>query len=201
MRVIDCVQGGDDWIAARIGKVTASNFAKVLARGEGKVRDEYMRKVAGEIITGEQMSAYRNEAMDDGNAIEPEARSAYSMIAGVDVQQVGFVVHEDGTLADRVGASPDGLIGNDGMVEIKRQAPHLLIDRIRYDSGDVHMAQSQGNLWIAKREWIDLVVYYPKMPLYRKRIRRDENYIQRLRLAVEVFIEELDALVDKVRAY
>lgn len=210
VETIQVAQGTDEWIAARVGKVTASRFSDVLAGGTGKVRNLYMRKLAGEIITGQQMWSYQNEDMVDGNRVEPDARALYSMLTDKDVEEVGFGILGKGArngsnaLVGRVGASPDGLISTDGMVELKRQAPHLLIERI-YGGGEsnteLHMAQSQGNLWVFEREWIDLAVYYPKMPMWRRRIKRDDNYINRLRLGVEVFVEELDQMVEKIKRY
>lgn len=198
MKIIDVVQGTPEWKEARLGMVTASCFSDVMAQGQGKVRDLYMRKLAGEIITGEPADNYSNSHMEHGNAVEDEARRMYCMHDNVDVQQVGLITNA--LEKHTVGASPDGLVDDKGMVEIKRQSAHLLIERLR-GNGDMHMAQLQGNLWIAEREWIDLVVYYPKMPLWRQRVRRDENYISRLKVGITSFIEELNEMVEMVRRY
>lgn len=195
MIIHDVPQGEDEWRALRVGKITASRFSDALAGGEGKSRDLYMRQLAGEIITGDPMETFQSEAMRHGTAVEDEARKLYSMVTDQDVQKVGFI--SDG----RLGCSPDGLIGSDGMVEIKRQAPHLLIERIRTGKGSTHDAQCQGNMMVANRKWLDLVVYYPRMPLWRKRIKRDENHIYRLKLGLDTFIEDLDQLVAQIRAY
>jgi hypothetical protein len=188
-------QGTDGWLQARCGRVTASRFSDVMAKGEGKVRDEYLRQVAGEVLTEEPMQTYKNAAMEHGNEVEQEARDLYAMLFNQQVQQVGFIS------AGRVGCSPDGLIGDDGMVEIKRQAPHLLIQRIRDGVGSKHLPQVQGNLWVTGRKWIDLCCYYPKMPMYRQRIERDEAYIAKIESAVNDFIRDIDALVEQVRKY
>lgn len=199
MKIHDVVQGTPEWYAVRCGLVTASCFSDVMAGGAGKVRDLYMRKLAGEIITGDVQEKFSNSHMEHGNAVEDEARKMYQMLANTDVTQVGFIETNHGKY--RVGCSPDGLVGDVGMVEIKRQGPHLLIDRMRNGAGDTHMPQLQGSMWIAEREWIDLVCYYPKMPLWRQRVRRDNNYIERLKVGITAFCEELDQLVDWVRRY
>lgn len=200
MIVHDCEQGGEEWMQVRMGKPTASEFAAVMATGrdspESKTRAKYLRQLAGEIITEIPREDFKNEYMARGNEMEAEARSLYAMMANADVSQVGFIENW------RCGASPDGLIGSNGMLEIKTAAPHILIDRLL--SGDLppaHKAQLQGNLWIAEREWIDLAIFYRKMPLYRRRVKRDESFIARLKLATAVFLEDLDALVAKIRAY
>jgi hypothetical protein len=191
MKIIDVEQGSEAWHSARCGMVTASCFSDVMAGGQGKVRDLYMRKLAGEIITGAPANYYTNANMERGNAMEDEARKMYSLEENSDVEQVGFMTNNCGP--HTVGASPDGLIGKSGMLEIKTQEPHLLIDRHR-GNGDMHMAQLQGCLWIAEREWIDLWVYWPKMKPWKQRVRRDENYIARLKVGVESFIEELNVM-------
>lgn len=209
VEIIDCVQGTPEWHAARMTIPTASEFATVLASGKGGgpslTRADYMMKLAGEIIWGKPREEYRNNAMDRGNAMESTLRNRYdeeNALAGGDkVVQVGFLRN------GRKGASPDGLVGASGIVEIKSQVPHLLIKRML--SGEVppeHMAQCQGNLLVAEREWIDIVVGYehdpsvPAPPMFRRRIMRSGPYIARLELAISVFNEELDALVAKVRA-
>lgn len=198
VEVINCVQGTEEWHLCRLGLPTASEFSTICATGRGgsesKTRALYLKKLAGEIITGIPREEYRNAQMDRGNAMEAEIRNLYQMATNEDVVEVGFLRN------GRKGASPDGLVGTAGMVEIKTQAPHLLIDRLL--SSEVppeHMAQCQGSLWVGEREWIDICVGYKKMPLFKKRIARSELYIARLRLAVDVFLEELDALVAKVR--
>lgn len=193
IEIIDCVQGTEEWITARLGIPTASCFSDVMAGGAGKVRSQYMRKLCGEIIAGTPADYYKNAAMEHGNQVEPELRSLYELITGQEVTQVGFIRN------GRVGASPDGLIGTDGMVEIKRQGFDGLINRLLFEVGDIHEAQLQGQLWVCEREWIELAVGYPKMPLYRKRFKRDNNYIARLKVGVECFIEELDTMVEEVR--
>jgi hypothetical protein len=116
----------------------------------------------------------------------------------VDPERVGFIRCATGAK----GCSPDSFVGNDGMLEIKTAFPHILLEHvIKGDVPPEHIAQCQGNMWVAEREWIDLAIYWPKLPLYVKRIERDETFIKRLADAVDLFNTELEATVKYIRAY
>jgi hypothetical protein len=190
----DLEQGTPEWHQARAGIPTASAFKSLLAKGEGKTRKTYMYKLAGEIITGEPTESYSNGYMERGHALEGDARSLYAFMTNEDPEQVGFIRN------GAKGCSPDSLVGASGMLEIKTQAPHLLIETLLADKfPSEHVAQCQGALWVAEREWIDLVVYYPGMPVFTKRATRDEAYIAELSKAVDIFNAELHELVAKIR--
>jgi hypothetical protein len=193
---IPCIQGEPDWFRARIGLPTASMFHAVLAQGEGKVRGEYMRKLAGEIITETPMENYKNEYMERGNGMEPELRRWYSFRhQNVELRQVGFITN------GKMGCSPDSLIGTKGGLEIKTQAPHLLIDTLqRNEMPPKHKAQLQGTMLVAELEWMDLLIGFTGMPKFEKRIMRDDAYIATLVLEIDQFNRELAALVTKIRA-
>lgn len=198
MQIIDCEQGSPEWYEARRGIPTASEFATVMAKGkqggESLTRKTYMLKLAGEIITGEPMENYSNAHMERGKAMEDEARDLYSFMADADPQRVGFIRN---TIA---GASPDSLIGDNGGLEIKTKLPHLQVEvLLRDDLPPEHKAQVQGCLWIAEREWWDFASYWPKLPLFCKRVYRDEEYIDTIAKAVNQFNEELAATVDRIR--
>lgn len=200
MIVLDVSQGSPEWLAARAGLPTASMFATVMASGRGggesKTRRTYMRKLAGEIITGLPMESYSNGYMDRGKAMEDEARRAYSFMTDAEPNQVGFIVNGP------KGCSPDSLIGADGALEIKTMSPHLLIDVLDADVfPPEHKAQCQGVLWVCERDWIDLAVYFTGMPLFVKRAYRDPEYIRALSDAVDLFNEDLARTVEFVRAY
>lgn len=189
-------QGTDAWLQCRLGIPTASKFATVMAKGEGKTRSEYMRKLAGEILTGQPMASYRNEQMERGNVMEDEARETYAFIYDTDIRRVGFIRNE------MRGASPDSLVGENGGLEIKTAEAHIQIDRLERDRvPPEHVAQVQGNLWVAEREWWDFVSYWPGLPILRKRVYRDEPYIKNLAGEVGRFNDELAALVERIRAY
>ena len=198
--VLECEQGTEEWHRARMGIPTASEFSTVLAKGrnggDSKTRKTYLYKLAGEILTGQPMEGYSNAHMERGHMMEPEARAAYSFIKDAEPVQVGFIRN------GRAGASPDSLIGADGLLEIKTKLPHLMVEAIvRDDMPPEHKAQCQGQLWIAEREWIDIACYWPGMPIFIHREPRDEEYISDLAAAVDAFNEELDAIVERVRAY
>jgi len=194
LEIIDCEQNSPEWLRARMGIPTASAFSDVLAKGEGKVRRIYMLKLAGEILTGEPMESFTNGHTERGHAMEDEARDLYTFQTGAELQRVGFV--RNGS----VGCSPDSLIGEDGGLEIKTKLPHLLIDVILKDKcPPEHVAQIQGILWVTGRQWWDIVIYWPGIPLFVKRIARDETYIQTLAAEVDRFTTELDAVVKQIR--
>lgn len=196
VEVFNCEQGTAEWRACRAGIPTSSKFATVMAKGEGKTRSEYMRRLAGEIITGEPMETYQSSAMARGKEMEAEARERYAFDHDVEPQLVGFVRN------GRMGASPDAFIGQPGGLEIKTAEPHILI--VHLDRDDIppeHRAQTQGNLMVADREWWDLSIYWPKMPACYRRSIRDEPYIANMRGEIDRFNDELDALVERIRRY
>jgi len=200
IEILECEQGSEAWHRARMGIPTSSEFATVLARGKdggaSLTRAKYLRRLAGEIITGAPAETYSNAHMERGKAMEEEARDLYCFLTNAEPQRVGFVRN------GQKGCSPDSLIGEDGMLEIKTALPDILIEKIeRDDFPPEHKAQTQGGLWVAKREWIDLVVYWPKMPLFKVRAKRDEVYIAKLASEVDRFNDDLAALVERIKAY
>lgn len=200
LEILDCDQRSDDWFEARRGIATASEFKSILSRGKGsapsKTRLSYMRRLAGEIITGSPGETFESAAMIRGREMEDEARGFYAFMRDADPQSVGFIRN------GRKGCSPDSLLGDDGMLEIKTQRADLLIDTILKDQfPPEHVAQCQGQLWVSEREWLDLAVYFTGMPMFVKRVTRDEEFIKGLSGAVDAFNEELDAMVERVKAY
>lgn len=193
----DIEQGSDQWRAIRVGIPTASVFSDVLAKGEGKTRRKLLMKLAGERITGQPEESYENFSMQRGREMEPEIRAKYAFTQGVDPQLVGFVRN------GAAGCSPDSLIGENGMLEIKTEIPSILIETIfKGDFPSKHVAQCQGGLWVAEREWIDIAIGYSKMPpLFVKRAYRDAKYIANLSREVAAFNAELEEVVERVRSY
>lgn len=198
MEIIRCEQNTDEWVQARVGIPTASQFSDVLAKGQGggvsKMRRTYLRKLAGERITGQPAKSFRNADMDRGHAMEAEARNFYEFTRGVTVERVGFIKNHG------AGASPDALIGDDGLLEIKTAEPHILIGYI--EAGRVpseHVAQLQGQMWVSERVFCDLLIYWPKMDPLEVRVERDDAFIDRtLAPAVLTFIDELEAMVARL---
>lgn len=200
MEIIDCAQNSPEWYAARAGIVTASNLKTVLANGRGgaesKTRRSYLNRLAAEIITGEPLETFSNRHTERGHALEPEARDYYAFLHSAETQAVGFVRNGP------KGCSPDSFVGDAGLLEIKTQRGDLLIDTLLADRFPLeHKAQVQGQLWICEREWCDLLVYWPGLPPFIKRAYREPGYIIQLADAVDQFNDELEAVVEKIKAY
>jgi putative phage-type endonuclease len=193
---VNLTQGSDEWKLARLGKVTASRIADVVAKtktGWGASRANYMAELLVELLTGIPTVGYENDAMKWGTATEPEARMLYTLEKGAGVNEVGFALHPTIAMA---GCSPDGMIGDDGLVEIKcpNSASHietLLSKRIP----DKYEKQIQFQLACTGRQWCDFVSYDPRMPepmrLFVKRVERDASQILYLERKAMEFLEEL----------
>ena len=192
----DIVQGEPEWFEIRLGKLTASSFSKILAGGSGKTRLDYMKKKAYERIHNlsfpEKFKG--NASMDHGNDTEDEARNKFAFIKDIEIKQVGFVEH-----SKDVGCSPDGLIGDDGLIEIK--CPDTLT-HMDYITGKTlpkaYRDQIQGQLWIMNRQWCYFLSYdarYPSEPFSWRKIKRDEKSIAEIEIKIGKFIEELEELV------
>ncbi|MFA6984599.1 MAG: lambda exonuclease family protein [Arenimonas sp.] len=200
MQIIECEQNSPEWFAARMGIPTASEFHTVMAVGPkgGKSvgRVDYLNKLAGEILTGEPMTSYVSSDMERGKVMEDEARDLYAFQTGAELQRVGFIRNGD------KGASPDSLIAANGGLEIKSAAAHVQIKRLLADElPSEHKAQVHGSIWVCEREWWDFTSYCPKLPLFVKRVYRDEAYIKSMALAVELFNVELQQTVEYIRRY
>lgn len=205
MRIIyDVEQGSEEWLMMRLGKLTASKFADVMSKGRGdkpsKTRESYIYQLAAEILTGQPVESFKNSAMEWGNECEPAARAAYELANDVDVIQCAFI-----ELSDRVGVSPDGLVGEDGLVEIK--CPNTTTQLKRFISGEFpkeYMAQVQGQMWVSGREWCDFVSFDPRIDgdagYFQVRVARDIDYIIKLKDECEKFITELNELLTKLGA-
>lgn len=191
----ELIQGSVEWHLARCGKVTASRVADVVARtktGWGASRANYMAELIAERMTGIPADSYTNAAMKWGTETEPQARSAYEFFRDAEVRQVGFVDHPSLTLT---GASPDGLVGEEGLVEFKCPNTATHIDSLL--SGSVsgpHHTQMQWQLACTARRWCDFASFDPRMPanlqLFVKRIERDDARIAELEQLVGEFLRE-----------
>ena len=194
-QIIDCDQYDEAWWSARNGLVTTSNFKDVRAKGKGITRTKYMRQLAGERICGQAAEQYSNKHMERGLEMEGEAVAMYEFQKDVETQTVGFVRN------DAAGSSPDRLIGEDGMLEVKTALPHILIEALEREAfPPEHMAQCQGQLWVCEREWLDLVIYWPGMPLGVWRLKQDKTYLHDLKVEVKLFNSELGKMVTRIEA-
>lgn len=189
---------------ARRGKVTASRIADMLARtnsGWGASRKNYEAQLIAERLTGTTDESYTSGPMQRGNEIEPQALDSYAFLQDVEIERVGFIIHP--TIPD-AGASPDGLIGKDGMVQIKcpNTATHIATLLGKSIPGK-YIKQVQFEIACAERQWSDWVSFDPRMPdemqMYVERIERDDKVIEEMEAEVRKFLIELSGKVSKLR--
>src|SRR5512139_563638 len=190
------IQGSPEWFAARLGKVTASRVADLTARtktGWGASRATYMGELIAERLTGVPASSYSNQAMQWGTEKEPEARVAYEFHTSQPVTLVGFIEHP---IVPMSGASPDGLVGEDGMVEIKCPNTATHIDTLLGKTVPAkYVTQIMWQMACTGRKWCDFVSFDPRMPdamqLFVYRVDRDDIVIKQLEREVTAFMAEL----------
>lgn len=196
-------QGTDAWKAQRLGKVTASRVADVIKKtksGYSTSRKNYAAQLLCERLTGKTAESFSNAAMQWGVEKEPEARTAYEFMKNVTVDLVGFVDHPSIVMS---GASPDGLVGEDGLIEIKccNTATHLET-LISGEIDDDYVTQIQWQLACTGRKWCDYVGFDPRLPahlqLFIKRIERDQRTIIELETEVSSFLRELTAQIARL---
>jgi len=194
MQVINCQQGSQEWLDLRLGKITASMFSAVISKGV--TRKTYMVKLAAEKLTGISQDGFSNKAMEWGTEHEDMARANYELETFNDVNEVGFV-----QVNEWVGVSPDGLVGEDGLIEIKCPNSNTHIDTVLGGKMPTkHKPQVQGQLWATRRKWCDFVSFDPRMPskqLFIVRVERDEEYIAMLKAEVEKFRSQLEDMVNQ----
>jgi len=201
----EIVQGSEEWLAIRVGKVTASRVADVIARtktGWGASRANYMAELIAERLTGEPAEKFTNGAMKWGTENEPDARIAYEFRTDAEVVQVGFIPHPT---IPMTGASPDGLVGEDGLVEIKCPNTATHIDTLISQAvPSKYVTQMLWQMACTGRQWCDFVSFDPRMPehmrLFVKRVHRDDARIAELEKDVSEFLAELDAKVTELTA-
>jgi hypothetical protein len=195
--IVDCAQGTPEWYEARRGIPTASEFHSVIAKGAGKVRRSYMLRLAGEILTGYVEEAFSNAHTERGHQLEAEARDLV-VFDVPDLHQVGFIKRYIPDVG-WIGCSPDSLSGATGMLEIKTKLPHLQLEVLAAGkTPPAHIAQCQGAMWVAAREWIEFVSYWPGLPLFRERIYPDPDYRDMLAAEIKAFNQELAEIVSSV---
>jgi hypothetical protein len=199
MITIDCLQGSTEWMSARVGIPTASKFDEILdVKGKpSRQRQKYLYALSGERIIGSKEDSYQNATMKRGIEMEHEARELYEMINGVEVKQVGICYPDEKKL---YAASPDGLVGDNGLVEIK--CPLLTTIVAYHINGNLvedYFQQLQGQLLVTGREWVDIIAYYPAFKPLIIRVNRDENFTRALIAELHVFCVELDEITEKLR--
>jgi putative phage-type endonuclease len=197
-------QRTEEWFAARLGKVTASRVAEVVAKtktGYGASRANYMAELICERLTGAPTERYTSSAMQHGIDTEPQARAAYEAQSGSLVGEVGFVLH---TSISEAGASPDGFVDEDGLVEIKCPQTATHMDTLLSENVPAkYVTQMQWQMACTGRQWCDFVSYDPRLPekmqLFVKRVPRDDAYIELLEKEVSAFIVEMTDKLEKLK--
>jgi len=202
----EIIQGSTEWFYQRLGKVTASRVADVIAKtktGYSTSRDNYMAQFVVERLTFTKTESYTNAAMQWGTDTEPFARAAYEATQGVMVEEVGFVRHPT---IEWAGASPDGLVGDDGCIEIKCPNTLTMIETLLSQKvPGKYFTQMQFQLACTGRKWCDYVVFDPRMPakaqLFVKRVDRDDAYIAEIEAEIVKFLAEVQSQVQQLNQY
>lgn len=202
-------QRSQDWFAQRIGFCTASRFKHAISRLKAKkdekvgapsqARLDYLVEVVTERLTGQPTPHFTSAAMQWGTDNEPAARIEYEFRRELVVEEVGFIRHP----SIMAGASPDGLVGADGLIEIKCPNSTSHVETWLDGMPEEHKAQVQGQLWITGRAWCDFISYDPRLPaefqFYVQRIERDEIFIAALDAEVRAFLEDAEGLIHTLR--
>ena len=190
MQILQAEQGSQEWLDARLGRPSASQFHKLI-KSNGKPSasaDDYINAMIIERISGMSAPVFVTEWMTRGNELEPDARNLYTLITDNEVQEVGFILDNSGEF----GCSPDGLIGEDGGIEIKCPAPS---NHDKWSDKGVcptkHYAQVQGCMWITERKWWDFMCYHPEKDPFIVRVERDEEFIKNLAEQVLLAVTEI----------
>jgi putative phage-type endonuclease len=197
-------QGTPEWMAMRLGKVTASRITDVLAKvktGEAVTREDYRTELVVQRLTNQPSEPFTNAAMEWGTEQEPMARIAYEAQANVFVEQVSFVEHPT---IEWFGCSPDGLVGEEGLIEIKCPSSK---NHIKYLLGGKppakYVPQMQCQMAVTGRKWCDFVSYDPRLPedlqLFVVRLERDVSFIMSMEEEVDKFLKEVNVMVNKLK--
>lgn len=200
MIIHDVPQGEPEWHDLRRAIPTASEFKNIIKSSGGysiKGGKTYAYKLIFEIMSGTYVSGVNTTWMDRGKILEAEAIKQYAFENEVTVQRCGFITDDDYTM----GCSPDGVVGEDGLIEVKclSEANHiknLLTDRITAE----FLPQVQGQMLITERKWVDWYSYWPGLPVAEIRTRRDDRYINKLELCIKRFREEMSLIIEELQA-
>ena len=196
MKIIECEQGTPAWVAARIGRPTSSNFDAIVTKSgtPSKSADRYLAKLAAEWFLGQSLDEGRTQFMERGTAMEAEAVRFYEWERDTDTVPVGLCLTDDG----RAGASPDRLVGDDGLVEVKCPSAEVHMSYLLGNPPGDYFVQQQGQLWVTGRAWVDLLCYHPTFPKVLVRSYPDAEFIETLAKYVGALCDKLDAAKAKL---
>jgi hypothetical protein len=187
-----CTQGSEEWRRLRMGVPTASEFHRILTPGgkPSKQAESYLFGLLGELMMGRPLDAPSFPWMERGHDLESDAANWYELQCDIATKIVGFCTTDDG----RIGASPDRLVGDDGLLEIKCPSPDVHVRYLLFPDRGVdaeYRVQVQGQLYVTGRRWCDVVSYHPELPSVIVRVERDEDYIAKLDAELKTFCERL----------
>lgn len=191
MIIIDCEQESPEWIEARLGIPTASNFHRILTPKTGKLSasaDGYAYELIAEDMLGHPLDESESQFMTRGSSLERDAFAFYEYTRDVETQKVGTILRDDA----RVGCSPDRLVGDDGGLEIKCPSAKVHVGYMLGHDADAYRCQVQGAMWLTGRAWWDWLSYNPELPPVLIRFERDEEFIEKLARVVDQFAAYLD---------
>lgn len=194
MIILPGEQGSQEWIDHRLGRPTASAFKRVVtSTGRlSKQREKYVAELLAEWVTGDPWVQFETEWTERGKELEPEARRAYGFLRDVDPVSVGFCLHDSGV----AGCSPDGLVGEPGLLELKCPgAPRHIYYLAHQEVPSDYVAQVQGQIWVTGREWCDFMSYHPGLPPFLIRVAPDPTYQK----ALSLYLPDLHAELEEGR--
>lgn len=189
MKELNVKQGSDEWIKARLALPTASNFDRIItAKGlkASAAQDKYLARLAAEWFLGVPIEDASSGFMQRGTAMEAEAVAYYELETGLDTRTVGLCLTDDGI----AGASPDRLVGDDGLLEIKCPGAETHMEYLLFGCDD-YVLQVQGQLWVTGRQWCDRLCYHPVIPSVISRLTRDDRVIEAIAREVGAFAARL----------
>ncbi len=193
----DIVQGTEPWNEIRRGRFTASTISKLFMGKSTQGYNDAIYKIVQERLTGKSPESYVNEAMKRGIVMEAEARLAYEVEKMTLVEEVGFVEYDEW-----VGCSPDGLVDDDGMIQIKCPAfnthvGYLLSEEVPKD----YYAQMQMELWVTGRAWNDFVSYHPDLPMFILRLFPDKEMFKKIETEINIAKQKVEEIIKKIQAW
>ena len=198
MRVIDSVQGTPEWLESRLGCPSGSGFDKLItATGKPSTQAEgYINQLIAELLTGETTYVKKTEWMERGNELEPRARDYYELATGNTVVETGFCKHDQ----LECGVSPDGIVGDHGLIEIKCPSPSVHVAYLRAGVLPTkYKQQVQGQMWITERDWCTFISYHETMPALMVDVYRDDAYIKLLADEVEKACDRIQSEYQRLK--
>lgn len=198
MIVLDLEQGTQEWLQARCGTPSASKFDMIVTStgSPSKQAKKYLYQLAGERVIGKPVESYKSAAMERGIEMEGEAADLYELLTDAEVKRVGICYSDE---VKAFSCSPDRLIGEDGLLEIKCPEIHTHVEYLLSGTAPTdYFQQLQGQLLVTGREWVDFMSYYPGLKPLIVRVKRDEKFLSALKGELETFCNELAAVTEKL---